>query len=256
MEYETIITEKEGNIGILTLNRPPTNAVNFDLLEDVEKALDEFEKDTEVRALILTGAGEKGFSAGFDISDAARAKECGVNGRALWTRIERFPKPVVAAINGYALGGGCELAMSCHFRIMVNTERAKIGCPEVNLGIIPGWGGTQRMPRLIGKTRAMDMLIFGRRIHAPEALDIGLINKVSQPDELMKDAREFADKLAKQAPIAVKCILDSVTRGLETTLDEGMKIEGENLNIVTVTADAVEGITAFMERREAQFEGK
>ena len=256
MAYETITVEKEGNIGIITLNRPPTNAVNFALLEDVEKALNQFEADKEVRALIITGAGEKGFSAGFDITEAARAAEIGDKGRAIYTRIERFPKPVVAAINGYALGGGCELAMACHFRIMVNAEKAKIGCPEVNLGIIPGWGGTQRMPRLIGKTRALDMLVLGKRINAPEALDIGLINKVSQPGELMKDAKELAGRLAKQAPIAVKCILDSVNRGLETTIDEGLKIEGKNLNEVSSTEDAIEGMTAFMQKREPQFKGK
>ena len=256
MAYETITVEKEGNIGIITLNRPPTNAVNFALLEDVEKALNQFEADKEVRALIITGAGEKGFSAGFDITEAARAAEIGDKGRAIYTRIERFPKPVVAAINGYALGGGCELAMACHFRIMINAEKAKIGCPEVNLGIIPGWGGTQRMPRLIGKTRALDMLVLGKRINAPEALEIGLINKVSQPGELMKDAKELAGRLAKQAPIAVKCILDSVNRGLETTIDEGLKIEGKNLNEVSSTEDAIEGMTAFMQKREPQFKGK
>ena len=256
MAYETIIAEKEGNIGIITLNRPPANAVNWALLEDLEKALDQFEEDKEVRALIITGAGEKGFSAGFDVSEAARAKEIGNKGRALWTRIERYPKPVVAALNGYALGGGCELAMACHFRVMVSTEKAKIGCPEVNLGIIPGWGGTQRMPRLIGKTRALDMLIFGKRILAPEALDIGLITKVSQPGELMKDAKELAGRLAKQAPLAVKAILESVTKGLETSIDEGLKVEGKNLDMVSSSKDAIEGITAFLEKREAQFKGE
>lgn len=256
MAYETIIAEKEGNIGIITLNRPPANSVNWALLEDVEKALDQFEGDKEVRALIITGAGEKGFSAGFDVTEAARAKEIGNKGRALWTRIERYPKPVVAALNGYALGGGCELAMACHFRVMVNTEKAKIGCPEVNLGIIPGWGGTQRMPRLIGKTRALDMLIFGKRILAPEALDIGLITKISQPGELMNDAKELASKLAKQAPLAVKAILESVTKGLETSIDEGLKVEGKNLDMVSSSKDAIEGITAFLEKREAQFKGE
>jgi len=146
MAYENVIVEKEGNIGIITLNRPPANSVNWALLEDLEKALDQFEKDKEVRALIITGAGEKGFSAGFDVSEAARAKEIGNKGRALWTRIERYPKPVVAALNGYALGGGCELAMACHFRVMVSTEKAKIGCPEVNLGIIPGWAAHRGCP--------------------------------------------------------------------------------------------------------------
>lgn len=256
MAYETIIVEKEGTIGIITLNRPPANSVNFALLKDLDRALDQFEEDKEVRALIITGAGEKGFSAGFDVTEAARAAEIGNTGRAVFSRIERYPKPVVAAINGYALGGGCELTMACHFRVMVSTEKAKIGCPEVNLGIIPGWGGTQRMPRLIGKTRAMDMLVFGKRINAPEALNIGLINTVSQPGELMNDAKDLAHRLAKQAPLAVKAILESVTLGLETTLEEGLKVEGKNLNMVSSSKDAIEGITAFLEKREAQFKGE
>jgi enoyl-CoA hydratase/carnithine racemase len=256
MAYETIIVEKEGNIGIITLNRPPANSVNFALLEDLEKALNQFEEDKEVRVLIITGAGEKGFSAGFDVTEAARAAEIGNKGRAVFSRIERCPKPVVAAINGYALGGGCELTMACHFRVMVNTEKAKIGCPEVNLGIIPGWGGTQRLPRLIGKTRALDMLVFGKRINAPEALNIGLINKVSQPGELMNDAKDLAHRLAKQAPLAVKAILESVTLGLETTLEEGLKVEGKNLTMVSGTKDAIEGMTAFLQKREAQFKGE
>jgi len=256
MAYETIIVEKEGNIGIITLNRPPANSVNFALLKDLDRALDQFEEDKEVRALIITGAGEKGFSAGFDVTEAARAAEIGNTGRAVFSRIERYPKPVVAAINGYALGGGCELTMACHFRVMVSTEKAKIGCPEVNLGIIPGWGGTQRLPRLIGKTRAMDMLVFGKRINAPEALNIGLINTASQPGELMNDAKDLAHRLAKQAPLAVKAILESVTLGLETTLEEGLKVEGKNLNMVSSSKDAIEGITAFLEKREAQFKGE
>lgn len=256
MAYETLIVEKEGNIGIITLNRPPANSVNFALLKDLDRALDQFEEDKEVRALIITGAGEKGFSAGFDVTEAARAAEIGNTGRAVFSRIERYPKPVVAAINGYALGGGCELTMACHFRVMVSTEKAKIGCPEVNLGIIPGWGGTQRMPRLIGKTRAMDMLVFGKRINAPEALNIGLINTVSQPGELMNDAKDLAHRLAKQAPLAVKAILESVTLGLETTLEEGLKVEGKNLNMVSSSKDAIEGITAFLEKRDAQFKGE
>ena len=256
MAYETLIVEKEGNIGIITLNRPPANSVNFALLKDLDRALDQFEDDKEVRALIITGAGEKGFSAGFDVTEAARAAEIGNTGRAVFSRIERYPKPVVAAINGYALGGGCELTMACHFRVMVSTEKAKIGCPEVNLGIIPGWGGTQRLPRLIGKTRAMDMLIFGKRINAPEALNIGLINTVSQPGELMNDAKDLAHRLAKQAPLAVKAILESVTVGLETTLEEGLKVEGKNLNMVSSSKDAIEGITAFLEKRDAQFKGE
>jgi enoyl-CoA hydratase/carnithine racemase len=258
MAYENVIIDKEGNIGIITLNRPPANPINYAVLDELDKALTELEEDKAIRALIITGAGERGFSVGFDVkvAGALEAEKIGAKGHEVFTRIERYSKPVVAAINGFALGGGCELSMACHFRVMVDKERVVIGCPEVNLGIIPGWGGTQRLPRLIGKTRALDMLIFGKRINAPEALNIGLITKVSQPGELMKDAKELAGRLAKQAPLAVKAILESVNMGLETSIDEGLKIEGKNLDMVSSSKDAIEGMTAFMQKRAPQFKGE
>ena len=163
---------------------------------------------------------------------------------------------MVAAINGFALGGGCELAMSCHFRIVVNGERVVLGQPEINLGIIPGWGGTQRLPRLVGKTRALEMLLLGTRITPAQALSIGLITRVSEPGQLMDDAKDFARMLAKKAPIAVQMILDAVTRGLETNVDEGLKIELEGSNRVGKTKDAIEGMMAFIEKREPVFKGE
>jgi enoyl-CoA hydratase/carnithine racemase len=258
MDYENIIVEREENIGIITLNRPPANPINYALLDGLDKALAEFEEDKTVRALIITGAGERGFSAGYDVKTAGtpEADKVMPMGQEVFTRIERFPKPVIAAVNGFALGGGCELAMACHFRIMVDAEGALIGCPEVNLGIIPGWGGTQRIPRLVGKTRGLEMLVFGERIRASEALNIGLITKVSQPGQLMQDAKEFAKRLAKQAPLAVKAILDSVTRGLETSIDGGLRIELEHSRRVMNTKDAVEGMTAFTQKREPIFKGE
>ena len=261
MAYETITVGREDNVGIITLNRPPANPINSTVLSELDQALTEFEGDKKIRALIITGAGDRGFSAGFDMKsavapDAARGGPVGPSGQEVFFKIERFPKPVIAAINGYALGGGCELAMSCHFRIMVDAERAVIGQPEIDRGIIPGWGGTQRLPRLIGKTRALEMLLLGTGIRASEALEIGLINRVSRPGEVVNDARELARTLAKKAPITLSIILDCVTRGLETTLEEGIKIEAEGSRRVGQTKDAQEGMLAFVQKREPVFKGE
>jgi enoyl-CoA hydratase/carnithine racemase len=177
-------------------------------------------------------------------------------GQEVFSRIEKYPKPVIAAINGFALGGGCELAMSCHFRIMLNAEKVVMGQPEINVGIIPGWGGTQRLPRLVGKTKALEMLLLATRINAPEALNIGLVTRVSEPGQLMDDAKELAAALAKKAPVAMQIILDAVTRGLETTTDQGVKIELEGSQRVSKTKDAMEGAIAFIEKREPVFTGE
>lgn len=258
MAYENLVVEREDLIGIITLNRPPANPINLAVLNELDTALTEWEEDKGVRAIIITGAGERGFSAGFDVKtagtpDGAKAMS---RGQEVFSHIEKYPKPVVAAINGFALGGGCELAMSCHFRIVVNGERVVLGQPEINLGIIPGWGGTQRLPRLVGKTRALEMLLLGTRITPAQALSIGLITRISQPGQLMDDARNFARILAKKAPIAVQIILDAVTRGLETNVDEGLKIELEGSNRVGKTKDAIEGMMAFIEKREPVFKGE
>jgi len=258
MAYENLIVEKEEHVGIITLNRPPANAMNLAVLEELDAVFTEWEKDKTVRAVIITGAGEKGFSAGFDLKTAGtpEGEKAMWRGQEVFSRIERFPKPVVAALNGFALGGGCELAMSCHFRIMVNSERVVAGQPEVNVGIIPGWGGTQRLPRLVGKTKALEMMLLGTRINAPEALSIGLITRMSESGKVMDDARELAGALAKKAPVAVQVILDAVSRGLEMSIDQGMKIELEGSQRVQKTKDAVEGIMAFVEKREAVFKGE
>ncbi len=258
MAYENLVVEREDLIGIITLNRPPANPINLAVLNELDTALTEWEKDKGVRAIIITGAGERGFSAGFDVKtagtpDGAKAMS---RGQEVFSHIEKYPRPVVAAINGFALGGGCELAMSCHFRIVVNGERVVLGQPEINLGIIPGWGGTQRLPRLVGKTRALEMLLLGTRITPAQALSIGLITRVSEPGQLMDDAKDFARILANKAPIAVQMILDAVTRGLETNVDEGLKIELEGSNRVGKTKDAIEGMMAFIEKREPVFKGE
>ena len=258
MAYENLIVEQEENIGIITLNRPPANPINLAVLNELDEVLTKWEKDKAVRAIIVTGAGERGFSAGFDLKTAGTpdGEKAMSRGQEVFSHIENYTKPVIAAINGFALGGGCELAMSCHFRIMANSEKVVMGQPEIDRGIIPGWGGTQRLPRLVGKTKALEMLLLGTRVNAPEALSIGLITRVSQPDKLMDDAKELASTLAKKAPVAMQVILDAVTRGLETTTDQGVKIELEGSQRVSKTKDAIEGAMAFIEKREPVFTGE
>ncbi len=254
MEFENIRYELQGHIAILTLNRPPANSVNLATLLEIDKALDEAGQNKEVRVLVITGAGEKGFSAGFDVSDAGNADKTGPKGQEVWTRIDRFEKPVIAAINGYAFGGGCELAMASTFRVMLET--AKIGLTELNLGIIPGWGGTQRMPRILGKGKALEMILFSKRITAQEALEIGLVDRLSKEGELMKDVMEMAEFLAKRAPLAVQAVMKAVNAGLEKGLDEGTKVELEGTFKVSSSKDATEGFTAFFEKREPNFTGE
>jgi len=258
MAYETLIVDREENVGIITLNRPPANPISVAVLDELDRALTELEQDKSIRALIITGAGDRGFCAGFDLKSAGQpgSEKSGPRGHEVFNRIERYSKPVVAAINGFALGGGCELAMVCHFRIMVDSEKAIIGQPEIERGIIPGWGGTQRLPRLIGKTKALEMLIFGTTIRAKEALNIGLVTRISREGEVMKDAKDFARALAKKAPIAMKAILDAVTLGMDSSLEEGLKIELKGSETAMKSKDAQEGILAFIQKREAVFKGE
>lgn len=256
MAYENLIMEKRGHIAIITLNHPPVNAWNLGLMEDFEKAVDEIENDKDVRVLILTGAGEKCFSAGFDVSDAANSHITSPKGREIWTRLDRFSKPVIAAINGFAMGGGLELALSCHFRIMVDHPKATVGLTELNLGIIPGWGGTQRLTRIVGKAKALDMILFSKRIDATEALSIGLINQISTRDKLMDDAMAFAEVLAKRPPLAVSAVLKAISSFDYSGLEAGLKAEEEGSAIVGQSKDCVEGFTAFLEKREPVFTGK
>ena len=255
MSYDNLTLERKDHIAILTLNHPPVNAWNLGLMEDFEKAVDQIENDSEVRVLILTGAGEKCFSAGFDVSDAANSHITSPKGRDIWTRLDRFSKPVIAAINGFAMGGGLELALSCHFRIMIDDPKATVGLTELNLGIIPGWGGTQRLTRIVGKAKALDMILFSKRIDAKEALSIGLINQVSTKDKLMDDAIAFAEVLAKRPPLAVGAVLRAVSAFDYNGLETGLKVEEEGSAIVAKSKDCIEGFTAFLEKREPVFTG-
>lgn len=256
MELENIELEKKNHIAVITINHPPANAWNLATMLDFEKAVDDVEANKEVRVVILTGAGEKCFSAGFDVSDAANSHETSPKGRDLWRRIDRFPKPVIAAINGFALGGGLELAMCCQFRIMADGPKVLLGLTELNLGIIPGWGGTQRLPLIVGKAKALDMILFSKKIDAKEALKIGLVNQISPPEKLMEDVFAFADRLAQRPPIAVSCVLKAMAAGSYQGVDEGLAVETEGSAIVGQSKDCIEGFTAFLEKRDPVFTGE
>ena len=256
MDLANVIIEKKEHVAILTINHPPANAWNLATMEDFQKALDILENDKDVRVVILTGSGEKCFSAGFDVSDAGNVAKTAPLGRELWRRVDRFPKPFIAAINGVALGGGLELALSCHFRVMVDNPKAKIGLTELNLGIIPGWGGTQRLSAIVGKAKALDMILFSKRINAQEAFSIGLVNKVSEPGKLMDDALELANTLAKRPPIAVSSVLKAMSAGEYEGKDQGLIVEAQGSDLVSVSKDAIEGFMAFLQKREPNFTGE
>ena len=257
MPYETLSLTREESYAVITLNRPPANAINEQLVKDLNAALNEVEKEPAVLSVIITGAGDRIFCAGADLGSAfsgGSVEEFIKFGNGVLRRIERFPKPVIAAINGHALGGGCEIAMACHLRVM--KETARIGQTESNLGIIPGYGGTQRLPRLIGRTKAIEFLIFGSQIPAQEALQLGLVNKLSKEVETLADAKALARQIAKRAPIATRLILQAVDEGLNTDIDGGLRAETRAFLEVLKTEDAAEGIQAFFQKREARFKGR
>lgn len=253
---DPILVEHKEHTAIVTINHPPANAWNLATMEAFEKCVDALEADPGVRVVIITGAGDRCFSAGFDVKDAANGPRIGATGRRLWTRIDRFPKPVIAAINGFALGGGLELALACHFRLMADGPKSFIGLTELNLGIIPGWGGTQRMTQVVGKARALDMILFSKTVNAAEALAIGLVNQVTAPDKLMDEALAFAARLAQRPPIAVGCVLKAISTGLYEGLERGLQVEEEGSFTVRATEDCKEGFAAFVEKRPPVFQGR
>jgi enoyl-CoA hydratase/carnithine racemase len=256
MNYRNLVLEKGGHVATITINHPPANTWNLATMREFGQAVDEVAGDNGIRVVIITGAGEKCFSAGFDVTDAANASVVSPMGRDLWTRIDRFEKPVIAAINGFAFGGGLELALACHFRIMVDDPKVMVGLTELNLGIIPGWGGTQRLTRLVGLTKALDMILFSRRLSAKEALDAGLVNRLSAPGALMNDAHSLAEELAQRPPVAVRWVLRAMSAGVYEGLEEGLKVETEGGDHVRETEDREEGFAAFLEKREPVFKGK
>ncbi|HEV8675847.1 MAG TPA: enoyl-CoA hydratase-related protein [Methylomirabilota bacterium] len=259
MAYETLIVEREDGFAVVTLNRPPANAISAQLVIDLDAAVAELERDAAVRAVIITGAGDRIFCGGADLGSAfsggpgADLEAFLRRGNAVLRRIETLPKPVIAAIQGHATGGGCEIAMACHLRVM--KETARIGQTESNLGIIPGYGGTQRLPRLIGRTKALEFLILGTQIPAPEALALGLVNRLSKDGETLPDAKALARTIAQRAPVATRLIIQCVDAGLNGSIDEGLEVETRAFLQALATEDAGEGIQAFFQKRSPQFKG-
>jgi enoyl-CoA hydratase/carnithine racemase len=256
MAYETILLAREENFAVITLNRPPMNAINEPLMRDLNAALVELQPDDAVRSIIVTGAGDRIFCAGADLGSAFTG-DIGAFlrfGNSVIRRIERFPKPVIAAINGHALGGGCEIAMGCHVRIL--KESARMGQTESSLGIIPGYGGTQRLPRLIGRGLALEHLILGTQIPAQECYRIGLVNRLAKEGETLADAKALARELGKRPPIATRVLIEAVDDGLEEPIDKGIEVEIRAFDKVIHTEDAAEGLQAFFQKRAAQFKGK
>ncbi len=256
---ETLTVDRQGAIVTLTLNRPEVrNALDARVMDDLRRAVLAMRHDESVRAIVLTGAG-KAFAAGADIRELAdltpdAARDHALRGQHVFDLIEGLGKPVIAAINGYALGGGCELAMACAIRIAADT--AVLGQPEVDLGLIPGYGGTQRLPRLIGSGRALELLLTGARISAAEAHRLGLVNEVVPAADLTSRAAALAATLASKPPLAVKCILEAVNRGRDLPLPEAQRLEAALFGLVASTEDMREGTRAFLEKRPAAFRGR
>ncbi|MBP2645499.1 MAG: 3-hydroxybutyryl-CoA dehydratase [Firmicutes bacterium] len=259
-EYVNLLFSNENGIGTITINRPKVlNALNLDTLKELDSLLDKIAKDSSVKVVIITGSGEKAFVAGADIASmqpytALEGRSFAKAGQAVFNKLENLPQPVIAAINGFALGGGCELVMACDIRIAA--ENAKFGQPEVSLGITPGFGGTQRLPRLIGKGRAKELLFTGDTIDAQEAYRLGLANKVISREELMETAKALAEKIMSRSPKAVELCKAAVNEGMDTDLETAVAYEAEVFGLCFATADQKEGMTAFIEKRKAAFSGK
>ena len=260
MTFDNLLIERDDAVAIITLNRPKLlNALNSQTLTELASAMAAFKDDAGVRSIVLTGAGEKSFVAGADINELAvlspvEGKEHARRGQAVFDTIEQLGKPVIAAINGFALGGGCELAMACTLRLAADT--AKFGQPEINLGLIPGYAGSQRLPRLVGKGVALEMLLTGDMMNAQRAYEIGLVNRVVPAAELLAEARKLAHVLASKAPIAVRYILDAVHQGLDSPFAQGEYLETSLFGTIASSADMREGTKAFLEKRKAVWQGK
>lgn len=257
---EVIRIEKIEKILLVKISRPESlNALNKEVLKSLDEVFEKSKDDREIYGIIITGEGEKSFVAGADIKEFSNftpieAKDMSENGQKLFSKIENFPKPVLAAVNGFALGGGCELAMSCHIRIA--SKNAKFGQPEVNLGIIPGYGGTQRLPRIIGMGRALEIILSGKMIDAEEALRIGLVNKVVEQGELLEESKKILNQIIEKAPLAIELALKSVISGMEMSKEDGLKLEAANFSILFSTEDMKEGVSAFIEKRKPAFKSK
>jgi enoyl-CoA hydratase len=254
------LMEKSGRVAVLTINRPPMNTLSRDTLSELQSLLTEIEDDLDIRVVVITGEGKKMFSAGADITEFGnfadqKSAERSINYmHGIFHAIETFPKPVIASVNGAALGGGNELQMACH--LVIASDAAEFGLPEVRLGIIPGYGGTQRLPRLIGKRKALELILSGERISAQTALELGLINKVVSAADLREETLNWANKLGEGPPLAMKGILETVITANEHTLEKGIAIEVKNMLTIARSADAIEGVSAFFSKRKPEFKGK
>jgi enoyl-CoA hydratase/carnithine racemase len=259
-EYTNVKVSIEDRVAVLTLDHPPVNAFSNAMLQDLEAAFDEMVADDQVKVIVITGGGQVAFAAGADIKEMASFGEQGgaetglvfmKQGQDIFNKIECSPKPVIAAINGVALGGGMELAMACHIRILA--DRARIGQSESNLGIIPGWGGTQRLPRIVGASKAIELILTGDMINAQEAFRLGLANKVVPAGQVMHEVLGLAKKIAAKSKITNQATLDTVINGMRMSLEEGLLYERKRIGEVMNSNDTREGLTAFVEKRQAKF---
>ena len=259
MTFQNILFDVGAGIARITINRPDKlNALNDAVIAELGTAIDQVTGDANIRGVILTGAGAKAFVAGADIGELSKqgpfdGKARAQVGQAVFRRIERSGKPVIAAINGFALGGGCELAMACHVRIA--SESAKFGQPEAKLGIAPGYGGSVRLPRLVGKGRALELLLTGQIIDAAEAYRIGLVNRVVPGDRLLEESEKLLNTMLENGPLALRVCIEAVDSALETTVDEGLLLEATYFGLLASTSDMREGMAAFLEKRKARFTG-
>jgi enoyl-CoA hydratase len=260
MPYENIELKKDGALAWLTVKRPKAlNALNFQTLDEMDAALDEVAADSDIGLLVITGDGEKAFVAGADIAELHKldhdsGMEAARRGQKLFDRIDNLPIPVIAAVNGFALGGGCELALACDIRVAA--DNAVLGLPEVKLGVIPGYGGTQRLPRLVGPGFALEMILSGRMVKAEEALAVGLVNGVVAAEALEITIREMARMILANGPLALQAAKEAIKEGLQHPLGEGLEIEARLFGGLCGSSDQKEGMSAFLEKRKAEFEGK
>jgi enoyl-CoA hydratase len=260
MEFKFIIYEKSEGVATITINRPEVlNAFNREVVDEILRALEDAKDDENVRVLVLTGAGEKAFSAGSDIKamagmTALKARELSLMGERLCLALENFEKPIVAAISGYALGGGLEVAMACDLRIA--SENARMGQTEVNIGLIPGWGGTQRLTRLVGMTKAKELVFTGKMVDARTAEQLGIVNMVTPADKLKETVRQFALELASKPPVALKVAKALINKGANIGLESALALEREGFGLVASSEDFKEGVSAFTEKRKPVFKGK
>jgi enoyl-CoA hydratase len=260
LNFKYILYDKNEGVATITINRPEAlNAFSKEVVEEILNALDDIRTDETVRVAVLTGAGEKAFSAGADIKamvgmNALKARELSLMGEKLCSALENLEKPVIAAINGYALGGGLEVAMACDLRVA--SETARMGQTEINIGLIPGWGGTQRLTRLIGKTKAKELVFTGKMIDARTAEQLGILNLVASADKFRESVQQFARELASKAPVAVKVSKALINKGSDISLDSAIALEREGFGVVASSEDLKEGVAAFTEKRKPQFKGK